>query len=111
MTLRLLFAVWLLYAFLGQEKEVPKGRGRFFNDSAKTVEFYIDGQFACSVPANSEENNAYCDTEIGQGKHTLSIKGPRLRDQSCDVLVGRGLHAEAVLSKGELLHCSTVKSE
>jgi hypothetical protein len=28
----------------------------------------------CSVPANPEENNAYCDAEISAGKHNLSVK-------------------------------------
>jgi hypothetical protein len=91
-------------------QEAPKGHGRFFNDSAKAADFYIDGQFACSVPANPEENNAYCDAEIGYGKHTLSIRGP-IPSQSCDVFVAGGAHAEADLSKGERLHCSTVRGE
>ena len=91
--------------------EAPKGHGRFFNDSAKAADFYIDGQFACSVPANPEENNAYCDAEFGYGKHMLSISGPRLPMQSCDVFVAGGTHAETDLSKGERLHCSTVYGE
>jgi hypothetical protein len=92
-------------------KEARKGHGRFFNDSAKAADFYIDGQFACSVSANPEENNAYCDAEIGYGKHTLSIRGSRLPSQSCDLFVAGGTHAEADLSKGERLHCSTVRGE
>jgi hypothetical protein len=91
--------------------QAPKGHGRFFNDSAKAADFYIDARFACSVSANPEENNEYCDAEIGYGKHTLSIGGPRLRSQSCDVFVTGGAHAEADLSKGERLHCSTVRGE
>jgi hypothetical protein len=111
MTFRLMFSVWLVCASFVQAQEAPKGHGRFFNDSAKAVDLYIEGQFACSVSANPEGNNAYCDAEIGYGKHTLSARGPRLPRQSCDVFVGEGTHAEANLSKGERLHCSTVRGE
>ncbi len=72
---------------------------RFFNDSSKTVYFYVDGKFGCSIPANPEGNLAYCDAEISKGKHTVSIRGSELRRQSCDLLIDVG-GAEANLSKG-----------
>jgi hypothetical protein len=105
MKLRLLFAVWLVYASLAAAQDVPNPYVRFFNDSAKAATFYVDGQFGCSVPANPEENNAYCDAEISSGKHALSVKGPKLSGQSCDLFVVEGSHAEANLSKGERFRC------
>src|ERR1700686_440065 len=77
MKLRLLLAVWLVYGSLAAAQDVPNPHVRFFNDSAKAVNFFVDGQFGCSVPANPEGNNAYCDAEIGTGKHTLSVKVQR----------------------------------
>jgi len=74
------------------------------NDSAKAVNICVDGQMGCSVPANPEENNAYCDAEISVGKYNLSVKGPKLPLQTCELLGGDG-GAEAHLSKGEILRC------
>ena len=108
MTLRILFAVLVVYGSLALGKDTPKVHARFFNDSAKAVNFYVDGHFGCSVPANPEENLAYCDKEIVIGKHRLSVEGPKLQHQSCDLFVVQGTHAEANLSKGERLHCSGV---
>ena len=107
MTLRFVFAISLVHAFM-LAQDAPKAQGRFFNDSAKAVNFYIDGQYGCSVSANPEENNAYCDAEIGTGKHTLSVKGPKLTSQSCEIFVGANTHAEANFSKGERLYCRSV---
>jgi transposase len=39
---------------------------RFFNDSAKAVNFYVDGQLSCTVPANPEGNLAHYDAEINE---------------------------------------------
>lgn len=78
MTLLFLFAVWLFCSSFAPAQDAPKERGRFFNDSPKAVTFYLDGQFACSVPANPEKNNSYCDVEIGKGRHLLLVEGPKL---------------------------------
>jgi hypothetical protein len=102
---RLLFAVWLVYASFVLAQDAPKVHLRFFNDSAKAVNFYVDGQFGCSIPASPEGNLAYCDAEIGNGKHTLTLGGPKLPRQSCDLFVGEGTHAEANLSRGERFRC------
>ena len=92
-------------------QDAPKPYVRFFNDSAKAVNFYVDAQFGCSVPANPEGNNAYCDAEIGMGKHTVGVKGQKLSSQSCDLFVPEGsTRAEANLSKGEHLNCFAVRS-
>jgi hypothetical protein len=104
------FAISLILTSLSLAQDPPKAHVRFFNDSERAVNFYIDGQFSCAVKANLEENEAFCDTyEAKVGKHTISIKGVRLRGQSCELYVAdRGfaeLGAEAHLSKGELLHC------
>jgi hypothetical protein len=105
---RLLFAVCLVYACSVLAQDAPKVHLRSFNDSEKAVDFYADGRFGCSVRANPEGNNAYCDAEIGIGKHTISAKGPKLSSQSCDLSVGESTHAEANLSKSERLYCHTV---
>jgi hypothetical protein len=81
---------------------------RFFNDSAKAVNLYVDGQLSCTLPANSEGNLAYCDAKINDGNHKVSVKGPKLPSQSCDLSVREFAHAEANLSKGERLRCYTV---
>jgi|SRR5215472_1199591 len=104
------FAFCLILNSLSSGQDAPKGHGRFFNDSSRAVNFYIDGQFSCAVKANREENEVFCDTyEAKVGKHTVSVKGTRLRGQSCELYVAdRGvaeLGGEAHLSKGELLHC------
>jgi hypothetical protein len=72
-------------------QDAPKHNVRFFNDSAKAVNFYVDGQFGCSVPANPEQNSAYCDAEIRTGQHKLSVKGRKLPLQSRELFVGEGL--------------------
>jgi hypothetical protein len=110
MRLWLPFAVWLVCGSIAAAQEGSKAYVRFFNDSAKAANFYVDGQFGCSVPANPEGNNAYCDTEIGTGKHTLSMRGPKLPRQSCNLFVVEGSHGEANLSKGERLRCLGVLS-
>lgn len=105
MRLRLLFAVWLAYPSLVLTQDIPKVHLRFFNDSAKFVNFYVDSQFSCAVKSNSEENEAYCDTfEATLGKHIVSVKGSGLTRQSCDVYVSAD-GAYVNLSKGERLHC------
>ena len=108
MKLRLLLAVWLVYGSLAAAQGVPNPHVRFFNDSAKAASFFVDGQFGCSVSANPEGNNAYCDAEIGTGKHTLSVKGPKLSSQSCDIFVSENTHGEGNLSKAERLYCRSV---
>ena len=111
MKFRLLLAVWLVYGSLAAAQDLPTLHVRFFNDSAKAVSFFVDGQFGCSLPANPEENNAYCDAEIGTGKHMLSVKGPKLSSQSCDIFVGENTHGEGILSKAERLHCRGVRGK
>jgi hypothetical protein len=91
MRLRFLFAVWLVCASIAAAQDAPKRNVRFFNDSAKAVNFYVDGQFGCSVPANPEENNAYWDPEIRTGQYKLNVKGRKLHIQSCELFVGDGL--------------------
>jgi hypothetical protein len=71
--MRLLLAVWLVFGSLGAAENMPEGYVRFFNDSANAVNLYIDGRFGCSIPANPEGNLAFCDAEIGNGKHTLRM--------------------------------------
>jgi hypothetical protein len=101
--------VLLVLSTLVATQDAPKAHVRFFNDSAKYANFYVDGKFGCSIPENPKESNAWCDAEASTGKHSISVKGVKLRDQSCELYVTyRGLGepgAEAHLSKGELLHC------
>jgi hypothetical protein len=99
MRLRLLFVMWLAFGSLGTTQDAPEPYVRFFNDSAKAARFYVDGKFGCSIPANPEGNLASCDAEIGKGKHTLTVSGPKLPRQSCDLFVVAGTHAEGNLSK------------
>src|ERR1700690_3871819 len=100
---RLQFAVWLVYGSLTAAQQVPKSYVRFFNDSAKYINFYVDGKFGCFIPANPEHSNAWCDAEVAIGKHSVSVSGGKLRGQSCELYVtDRGLAepgAEAHLSK------------
>lgn len=103
-------AVWLVYVSLAAAQDVPKPHVRFFNDSAKAVDFYVDGQFGCSIPANPEGNDAYCDAETDIGKHKVSVKGAKLPIQSCDLYLGRA-GAEAHLSKAEHLNCLSLVYE
>ncbi len=107
MRLRLHFALWLVYATFVSAQEPQKVHLRFFNDSAKFVNFYVDGQFSCAVKSNPEENEEYCDTyEATVGKHTVSIKRAGLPHQSCDVYVSaEGAYVN--FSKGQRLHCSS----
>ena len=109
MRLMSLFVVWLVFGSLAAAQEARNAHVRFFNDSATTVNFYVDSQFGCSVPANPEENNAYCDFETPAGKHAISVKGEKIRSQSCELyVIGRDNGepgAEAHLSKGERLNC------
>jgi hypothetical protein len=104
----MLFAVSLVFGSLAAAQDAPDSYVRFFNDSTKAVNFYVDGELGCAIPANPEGNLASCDAEIGSGKHTLTIGGPKLPRQSCDLLVGEGTHTEANLSKGERFRCSAV---
>jgi hypothetical protein len=108
---RLLLAIWLVFGSLAVAWQAPKPYVRFFNDSAKYTNFYVDGKFGCFVPANPGESNAWCDAEAAIGKHLVSVKGAKLPDQSCELRVtDQGLAepgAEAHLSQGELLHCFT----
>lgn len=105
---RFLFTVWLIYGSLAAGQDATKIHLRFFNDSAKAVNFYVDGQFSCSVQANPEENLASCDAEIGIGKYRLSVTRSKLPRQSCDLFAVEGTHAEGTLSKGERFRCSGV---
>lgn len=104
-----LFVVGLVFGTLAAAQDTPKAHVRFFNDSAKAAYFYVDSHFGCSIPANPEANNAYCDAEAAIGKHIVSLKGARLRSQSCELYVvcrnGPDPGAEAHLSKGERLNC------
>jgi hypothetical protein len=104
MRLRML-ALWLVLGSLATAQDAPKAHLRFFNDSAKAVNFYVDGQFICSARANPEGNEEYCDTfEARIGKHSVSVQGAGLPHQSCDVYVRtEGVYFN--LSKGERLHC------
>jgi hypothetical protein len=111
MTWRLPLAVWLVYGSLAAAQQAPKFYVRFFNDSAKYTNFYVDGKFGCFIPANPKESNAWCDAEAAIGKHSVSVKGEKLRSQSCELYVrdwgSAESGAEAILSKGDLLHCFT----
>jgi len=102
----LLFVLWLVFGSPAAARDAAKAHVRFFNDSAKAATFYIDRQFGCSIPANPEENNAYCDAETAFGEHSASVKGAKLRSQSCQLHV---IHAEpgaeAHLSKAERFGC------
>ena len=112
---QLLLAVWLVCGALGTAQEAPKTYVRFFNDSAKYTNFYIDGKFGCFIPANPKESDAWCDAETSTGKHSVSVKGVKLRDQSCGLYaVYRGFNesgAEAHLSKGEVLRCMSFATD
>jgi hypothetical protein len=110
MKLRLLFAAcWLVFGSVAAGQDSSKALVRCFNDSARAVNFYVDSQFGCSVPANPEENNAYCDIETSVGKHAVRVKGAKLLSQSCELYVlgrnGPDAGAEAHLSKGVRLRC------
>ena len=100
----LLVTFWVVYPIIAAAQGTRQPHVRFFNDSAKDVKIYLDGRFACSIAANPEGNNAYCDAEVAVGQHVLSIAGAKLSRQSCDVYVGSG-GAEANLSKGEIFRC------
>ena len=103
-----LLVIWLAFGTFPAAGDTPKADIRFFNDSAKAANFYVDGKLACSVPANPEENLAHCDAEVSSGKHKLGVRGPKLQLQSCEV--GVGGHAEADLSKGERFRCWPIMS-
>lgn len=104
-----LLVIWLLFGtFRRAAEDAPKGAIRFFNDSAKAANFYVDGKLACSVPANPEENLAYCDAELGSGNHKVGVSGPKLPVQSC--VVYGGFHTEAHLSKGDRFRCVPIIS-
>ena len=103
-------AAWLVYVSLAAAQDVQKPHVRFFNDSAKAAGFYVDGQLGCSIPANPEGNLAYCDAETDIGEHKVSVKGPKLPIQSCDLYLSRA-GAEAHLSKAERLHCVSLTYE
>jgi hypothetical protein len=104
--MRELVAVGLFCVSFVLAQDAPKVHVRFFNDSAKAVNFYLDGRFSCAVRANPEENEAYCDTfEATVGKHAVSVEGPRLPRRSCDVYINTD-GAYIILSKGERLHCA-----
>jgi hypothetical protein len=115
MKVPLLFGIWLIYGSLAAGQDAPKALLRFFNDSAKAVNFYLDGQLGCSVPANPEENNSYCDAETSIGRHSVSVNGANLSSQSCELYVvgrkGPDAGAEAHLSKGERLRCVSYVSD
>jgi hypothetical protein len=111
-----LFLVWLLFGTLTVPQDGPKTLIRFFNDSAKAANFSVDGHFGCSIPANPEGNNAYCDAEAAIGNHAVSVTGAKLRNQSCDLYVttpiGPGYAgAEAHLSKSDRLNCFSYASD
>jgi hypothetical protein len=106
---RSLFAVCLITSSFALGQQASKPFIRFFNDSARYVNYYVDGKFGCFIPENPKESNAWCDAEASTGKHSVSVKGIKLREQSCELyVVYLGFTepgAEAHLSKGELLHC------
>jgi hypothetical protein len=66
------FVIWLFFGTLAAAQDVPKALVRFFNDSGKAADFYVDSHFGCSIPSNPEENNAYCDAEAAIGKHAVA---------------------------------------
>lgn len=111
---RWLLAICLVNGSIAVGRQAPKPIIRFFNDSAKYANFYVDGRLGCFVPANPKESNAWCDAEASIGKHSVSVKGVKLREQSCELYVtDQGLAepgAEVHLSKGELLHCMSFAS-
>ena len=99
--------VGLILNTFASAQNAPKVHLRFLNDSAEFVNFYIDGQFTCAIKPNPEENEVSCDAyDASVGKHTISIKGARLVNQSCDVYVTDD-GEYAILSKDNRLHCFT----
>lgn len=107
--------VWVVLNTPMATQDAPKSHIRFFNDSAKYTNFYVDGKFGCFIPENPKESNAWCDAEASTGKHNVSVKGVKLRDQSCELyVIYRGLDepgAEAHLSKGEVLRCMSFATD
>jgi hypothetical protein len=77
---------------------------RFSSDYAKPVKFYVDEQFVCSVRANPEGNNEYCDAQIPQGEHTVSAEGEGLAHQSCKIDIVE-LDGWVNLTKAGRLNC------
>jgi hypothetical protein len=63
--------IWLLTA----AQDGPITLIRFFNDSSKAANFYVDGHFGCFIPANPEGNNAFCDVVAAIGRHCGSKRG------------------------------------
>ncbi|HTS06071.1 MAG TPA: hypothetical protein VMP68_10855 [Candidatus Eisenbacteria bacterium] len=112
---RLLFVVCLINGSLAIGWQSPKPIIRFFNDSARYANFYIDGKLGCFVPANPKESNAWCDAEASVGKHNVSVKAVKIREQSCELYVtDHGIAApgaEVHLSKGEFLHCMSFATD
>jgi len=93
---------------LASDADAPKVQVRFSNDYAKAVEFYLDGNFECSVRANPEGNNEYCDGESLLGEHTVSTKGEGLDQQSCKFFIARLGGAYVHLTKKGHLYCSSL---
>jgi len=99
--------VWLVFGPFAAGQTAPRTHLRFFNDSAKAVKFYVDGQFRCSIPANPEGNLAYCDAEAPIGKHKITAEGANLPIQSCDLYAGPP-GAQAHLPKRGHLTCTSI---
>ena len=102
---------WLLLRLLvcvplASAGDAPKVQVRFSNDYAKSVEFYVDGKFECSVHGNPEGNNEYCDSDSLQGEHTVVAKGEGLDPQSCKVFFIKKLGGVYInLTKAGRLKC------
>jgi hypothetical protein len=80
MRLMSLFVLWLVFGSSALAHGAAKAHVRFFNDSAKAAAFYIDNQFGCSIPANPEENDAYCDAPTGFGRRHSNFSPEELSD-------------------------------
>jgi hypothetical protein len=105
--------VWLALGPLAAGKDKPTTVIRFFNDSAEAANFFVDNHFGCSVHANPEGNNDYCDVEANVGEHTVGAKGTKLGSQSCKVEVETpdnpgDAGAEAHLTKDNRFICLSI---
>lgn len=83
---------------------------RFSDDYPKAVEFYIDGNLRCRVPANPEGNNAYCDANASLGEHTVTAKGEGLTPLPCKFYIARPNGAYVNLTKNGHLGCFNILS-
>jgi hypothetical protein len=84
MRLRLLFAVWLIYGSPAAGQGTSKALVRFFNDSAKAANFYVDGQFGCSIQQAPKRTMHTVKLKLPQQTRSKR-KGTKLPSQSCEL--------------------------